>query len=275
MRDVPGTNNIGFHKTDNRYNVSKSINGKVKHLGSYKTLIGALMIRDWCMANNWKPYPTHKSEDEKYIQYREKLKVYEIIKRINNKNEYFGRYHTLEDAKKWRDYFIEHDWNLNLRLIGTLNKNIYFKQGKYRIFKNLNGKDYYFGSFNTFEEAEQRVSEIRLKGWENVILNNERLIKTTTSNIVQLKNGKYEIIKNINGIKHTFGVFNTYEEAEDEVKLLRKCNWCLDALCESIDETINNESKWLDGVHGYGKTFFDVHPNGVNDIFSYSRYIKK
>lgn len=93
--------------------------------------------------------------------------------------------------------------------------------------------------FNTYEEAEKRLKEIRLKGWEKVILDNERLIETTTSNIIQLSNGKFEIIHNIKGKKHTFGVFNTYEEAESEVKLLRKCNWDYDALCESIDETEN------------------------------------
>lgn len=175
----------------------------------------------------------------KYISYRPKLDVYEVVKRINGKVEYFGRYHNLDDAIKCRDYFIEHDWDLNLRLIHTINKNIRLKRGKWTIYKTINYKEYYFGSFNTYEEAEKRLKEIRLKGWEKVILDNERLIETTTSNIIQLSNGKFEIIHNIKGKRHTFGVFNTYEEAESEVKLLRKCNWDYDALCESIDETEN------------------------------------
>lgn len=183
-----------------------------------------------------------------YITHRKNLDVYEVTKRINGKLEYFGRYHTLDDAIKWRDYFIKNNWDLNLRLIGTVNKNIYFKLGKYRIIKRIDGKEYYFGSFNTLEEAETRLREIRFKGWHNVIFNNERLIETTTSNIVQLPNGKFEIIKYRKGKMDTFGVFRTFEEAQSEVKLLRKCDWDYDAICESIDETINgkiiNESKF-------------------------------
>ena len=173
----------------------------------------------------------------KYISYRPNLDVYEIVKVIKGKLEYFGRYPTLEDAIKCRDYFIEHDWDLGLRLIHSINKNICFKNGKWRIYKTINYKEYYFGSFDSLEEAERRVLEIKKKGWKNVIQDNERLLETTTSNIVKLPNGKYEIVKTINGIRETFGVYEDYTECIDEVKKLRKCNWDYDALCESIDET--------------------------------------
>ena len=174
----------------------------------------------------------------KYLSYRKHLGVYEIVKRVNNKLEYFGRYYTLEEAIKWRDYFIQHNWDINLRLIGTVNKNIYFKLGKYRIIKKINGKEYYFGSFDTLKEAEKRLKEIRLNGWEKTIQDNERLQQTTTKNIVQLPNGNYHIKKMINGKTFYFGVFSNYEDAVDEVKLLRKCNWDYDTL-ESINESHN------------------------------------
>ena len=182
----------------------------------------------------------------KYISYRSNLDVYEIVKRINGKLEYFGRYHTLEEAIQCRDYFIEHDWDLSLRLIHTPNKNIYFKLGKWRIHKKINGKEYYFGSFDNLEDAEERVKEIRLQGWNNVIKFNKRLLETTTNNIVKLPNGKYEIVKTINYTRYTFGVFSTYKEAEKEVKLLRQCEWDYEALCESIDETYDDIISFVD-----------------------------
>ena len=182
----------------------------------------------------------------KHIIHRKHLDVYEIIKNVNGKNEYFGRYHTLPEAIKWRDYFKENNWNLNLRLIGTPNRNIYFKLGKWRIIKKINGKDYYFGSFDNLEDAEKRVKEIRLTGWSNIINTNSRLLETTTKNIVKLPNGKYEIVKTINHTKYTFGIFNTYEEAEKEVKLLRQCEWDYEALCESINETDKGITVFLD-----------------------------
>ena len=166
MRNIPGTNHISYHKKDERYTVTVTINGKNKHLGSSTSLISALMMRDWCESNNWENYPynnRNKSSGEKYISYRKDFDVYEIVKNINGHNEYFGRYPTLAEAKKWRDYFIEHNWDKNQRLIGTPNKNIYFKLGKYRIIKKINGRDYHFGSFDTLAEAEKRVQEYTIK----------------------------------------------------------------------------------------------------------------
>ena len=271
MRDIPGTNHISYRKSDDLYIVVKSVKGKVKHLGSFKTLIGALMIRDYCQANDWKPYPKNRSKSgEKYISYRENLDVYEIVKNINGCNEYFGRYHTLEEAVKWRDYFIANDWDVNLRLIGTPNKNIYFKLGKYRIIKNIDGKEYYFGSFETFEEAEKRVKDIRLKGWEQVIFDNEQLLETTTSNIIELANGKFEIVKTINGVKETFGLFDNYADAEKEVKLLRKCNWDYDIICEGIDESVDGVA-WLNGVSRIRTTFQKQKQR--NDGYGFNKYV--
>ena len=272
MRKIPGTKHISYHKRDKRYTVTVTINGKNRHLGSSTSLISALMIRDWCEANNWDVYPfknRNKSSGEKYIHYRKNLDVYEIIKNINGQNEYFGRYHTLEEAIQWRDYFIKNDWNINQRLIGSTNKNIKYAKGKWRIYKVIDYHEYYFGSYNTLEEAEERLKEIRCKGWHNVLKDNERLINTTTSNIVKLANGKFEIVKNINGIRETFGVFKSYEDAEEEVRLLRKSNWDYDALCESHDETINGSHVWLtDGVKL--KSTFTKLPYR-NDGYAFSR----
>ncbi|MBQ6220119.1 MAG: hypothetical protein IJH63_10280 [Methanobrevibacter sp.] len=272
MKGIPGTTNISYHKHDDRYSVSKFIDGKVKSMGGFKTLIGALMIRDWCQANNWQPYPKKRSADWKYIQYREDLDVYEIIKNINGKNEYFGRYHNFEEAKKWRDYFQSNGWNVNERLVGSINKNIKFHNGKYRIYKNIDYKEYYFGSFDSLEEATNRLFMLRREGWRNVLNDNTRLQETTTKNIIKLPNGKYEIVKTINGIKETYGVFDDYETAVAEVKLLRKCNWDYDALCEGIDET-SDGLKFLEIKRPV--TFFEKYNKGRNDAYAYNRRLKK
>lgn len=202
----------------------------------------------------------------KYISYRKHLDVYEIIKVINRKTEYFGRYHSLEDAIKWRDFFIENEWNTDLRLIGTPNKNIKFNHGKYLIYKNIDGKEFSFGSFDNYEDAEKRVNEIRLIGWEKVIFNNERLLETTVKNIIKLPNGKYQVRKMIDGKQYYFGVYNNYEDAVEEVKFLRKCNWNYDAI-DSIDES-------NDGVHFVDKTKMlkrTYSPKSGNDEY-WARY---
>ena len=152
MKNVPGTTNVSWSNSDKSFRVTKWLNGKQKTLGSYPTLIGALMIRDWCQANDWKPY--HRilsSTGEDYITIHNG--AYEIHKRVNGKLKYFGRYHTLEDAKKWRDYFIENNWDINLNLDGSSVKNILLYNGKFQVRKKIEGHLYYFGCYDTLEEA--------------------------------------------------------------------------------------------------------------------------
>ena len=47
----------------------------------------------------------------------------------------------------------------------------------------------------------------------------------------------------------------------------------MDALCEGIDETVDGELKYLDGVKKLGSTF-QTHPNGRNDAYVWNRSIK-
>ena len=47
---------------------------------------------------------------ESYIRYDETSGTYLLRKRVNKKYTYFGRYKTLEDAIKVRDYMMTHGW---------------------------------------------------------------------------------------------------------------------------------------------------------------------
>ena len=86
--------------------------------------------------------------------------------------------------------------------------------------------------------------------------------KRPTGYIDQLPYGKFIIRKTINGKRLTWGVFNTFEEAEHERELLRQCNWDYDAL-ESIDDSIEGES-FLDGKMST-KVLIYKPPNGRID----------
>ena len=55
VRYIPNTKCIRKHSVTG-YEIFKQLNGKWTYLGRGKTLIIALMKRDWCEANNWKPY---------------------------------------------------------------------------------------------------------------------------------------------------------------------------------------------------------------------------
>ena len=105
MRNVPNTQHIRKHKIG--YEIFKELNGKYTYLGRGKTLIIALMKRDWCEANNWKPYPScfkyiKKNHNGNYI----------IIKNNNNKLDSYGTFKTLKDAQKEVELLKRCNWDI-------------------------------------------------------------------------------------------------------------------------------------------------------------------
>ena len=84
-------------------------------------------------------------------------KGFMIGKQVNGKYYYFGNYQTLEKAKKVRDYFVEHDWDISERFkFMDIPPTRYLRKtraGNYKIVKWLNGKMEYFGTFHNLEDA--------------------------------------------------------------------------------------------------------------------------
>ena len=112
MKSIPGTEYIVSYTVNGyRYfRVQKRCNGNSRFYGQGRTLIEALMIRDYGIANDWKPFPTYNSKtQEPYIHVNRKS--YSIVKQINGKLEYFGTFDKLEDAIKERDLLIACDWD--------------------------------------------------------------------------------------------------------------------------------------------------------------------
>lgn len=109
MYGVLGTKNI--HRAGDEFTIIKTINGKVTYLGRGKTLIIALMKRDWCEANNWKPYPI-----QKYCIKQTPSGTYNLQKkkRINGVSRaiYSANFPTYEEAKKEAELFEKYDWDL-------------------------------------------------------------------------------------------------------------------------------------------------------------------
>lgn len=185
----------------------------------------------------------------KYI--RKVKNGYAIQKVVNKKLYSFGLYDTLAEAEYYRDYFIEHNWDMSKRLEFSKRKNKSKKEpkniykaygGMYEIRKEINHKKYSFGTYPTLEEAIKARDYFVKNGWKIY----ERLIFSILEHIVK-RNGKYEIRKVINGKLEHFGSFNNLEDAKEEVIFLKKCGWDYDNM-ESIDDTVNDESMFLDGI---------------------------
>ena len=109
MYGLPNTKYI--NKAKNDFTIVKKINGKATYLGRGKTIIIALMKRDWCEANNWKPYPTPQ-----YCIRKTHSGTYNLTKkkRINGTSRaiYSANFPTYEDAKNEAELLNKYGWDL-------------------------------------------------------------------------------------------------------------------------------------------------------------------
>lgn len=152
MRGIVGTELISKHKYG--YQINTEGNSKTrKYYGFGRTLIEALMIRDWGMNNEWKPFPkpTNSKTNERYIH---KIhRGYAIIKSVNGKLQYFGIFDKLEDAILERDLLEKYNWDLEL-VCECSNEGISFLSG----IKSQK---------STFTKHDARLDYIDEKMWNN------------------------------------------------------------------------------------------------------------
>lgn len=177
MKGVPGTENIAWIESEKKFIVSKRINGYQKFLGSHKSLICALMIRDYCKAHNWIKYPKslNKTGEHHIIQINKNpMKKYTVYKIIDGHHVTFGSYPTLKEAIEKRDYCIAHDWSLDLiqknplRFIDFLIR----KDGKikYNIYHKENGSTVNYGLFDTLHEAMYERDLLEACNWDSDVI---------------------------------------------------------------------------------------------------------
>lgn len=192
VKGIPGTENISYCKTDKVFKITKRINGNQNFLGSNKTLIGALMIKDWCKVNNWKKYPKSNTKSkEPYIRVRDKSSEgyrYSVAKVINGTEYTFGSYHRLEEAIVRRDYCVKNDWSFDLipkdpfRFIEiSLLSN---GQLKYDVRHKENGSTIYYGRFDNFVDAMRERDLCEKYNWDSEVMCN--LDERTNGEIIYL-----------------------------------------------------------------------------------------
>lgn len=95
---------------------------------------------------------------------------FQVSKQVNGKRYYFGSYDTLEEAKKVREYFIKHNWDVNERFRFKKTKPfqhiIISEEGNYRVVKRINYKLVHFGTFHTLEDAQRERDLLMQFDWD-------------------------------------------------------------------------------------------------------------
>ena len=102
------------------------------------------------------------------------------------------------------------------------------------IVRKIKGKVHYFGTYETLEEAIIAKERLIKQNWIKEP-NPMRYIGKITNG----KKMKYYIQRLSKGCAGYFGSFETLEEAQKERDLLEQFDWDYDAICESIDETLD------------------------------------
>lgn len=171
MKNIPHTKNICKDRTG--FSIYKMINGKQKHLGHAKTLIMALMIRDWCMANDWKRYPYHEM---KYIYQDPRTGHYQILKQWGSPPKkiigHYGSFKDLNQAKEYRDLCIEKEWDEQLMPCNNplaVNPLKYIQKtpsGNYRIEKWINMEMVHYGTYSNIIDAINERDLLLEHNWD-------------------------------------------------------------------------------------------------------------
>lgn len=230
------------------YRVSKNINGKTTHFATFDSLEEAKKYRDYCIANDWDlncKISQNLPKKEPANIYKTHNGKYAIIKTINYEKHYFGVFDTLDDAIKYKEYCIEHNWDLNCKITANSHEKQYicFQNGKYTIRKSINGKLKVFGRYDTLEEAIEHRNELINNNWNNSENNDEytqRLEYLKTIPNIYYNLGKYVIRKYIKNQSVSFGAFDSLEEALKHKEYCEENNWDL-----NLRKRRNNPQKYI------------------------------
>ena len=99
-----------------------------------------------------------------YIYKNKKNGRFEIRKRVGGVLLYWGSFPTLEEAKMYRAYYMGKKWNVNPSF--RANQYIRRQGDKYLIIKPIQGKQEYFGSFDTLAEAQRERDICNACNWD-------------------------------------------------------------------------------------------------------------
>lgn len=168
---------------------------------------------------------------------------FNLQKSVNGKAVSFGRFDTLDEAKRHRDYCIRNGWDVDKCKLNTRPPNpnrekyIHKVGNAYHINKYHKGGVYvYYGSFETLEEAKRHRDYCIKHNWSEDCKKLQRKKYDLPSYITVNKDG-YLLQKkpSKDGGEYYGRWFRTLEEAIHERDLLLMVDWDEDRLIE-LDE---------------------------------------
>lgn len=153
------------------------------------------------------------------------------IDRIFNDKKYnFGIFDTYEEALDKLDFLEEEGWPISRDVIeegavidnlGLALNNIEEIDGKFFVFKFINGEKVIFGEYDTIDEAKQVRNNLIDNAWEST----EPYTRSKYGKYILKKKNKFIVKRTYNGGNHFFGYFKTLDEAIECREELVSTNW--------------------------------------------------
>lgn len=227
-------------KIKDDFYIYKKINGVSTSFGHFKNLDDAVLVRDNFIDNNWGMDDSKILENLGVVELEGLNKnigkigrKYTVFRWKGSKCTFFGFYNNLRTAMKVKDkLFFDLDSNFYDFLEEHQKDTRYISniQGHYRISKSINGEIYYFGYYDSLDEAIKIRDKLIDNGWDGSFLKDKVTKKGTFKYNKGIHNTSrgFEVVKRIDGILYNFGAFDTLEEALDYQNELKKNNYYLD-----------------------------------------------
>jgi hypothetical protein len=189
--------------------------------------------------------------------------------KVDGKNNYLGRYDTIEEAASARDAFIRDVTDLPIQRRSKKNDLGVYKHGKgWAVNVSLNRAKHYLGTYSTKESAIAAKESFH-RGEDVLKPERTRLSKSGVVGIHQA-NDKWKVQIRKNGIQHYLGAFPTFESAKDareaflRGEVVEKPQWQRESKSRSgIRGVYPNGDKWIVQVYLNGITY---HVGSYNTI---------
>ncbi len=189
----PNRNKYARHisRINDKFKVNKTIGGKLKFFGSFKYLGNAVRLRDLLIEANWsessipeelfRDYSSSNQGGEYIILVND---LYKVHKLIDGKHRNFGSFKEKSNAIRLRDLLIENEWDDSnipeqffsdyegYRKRNRYGKNISLINKYFRVYRLVEGKRKYFGSFVDVDNARRLRDLLIENDWDESKISN-------------------------------------------------------------------------------------------------------
>lgn len=187
-----------------------------------------------------------KSVESRYV-YQVNPNWFIVKKFLDGDTVYFGGFTNLDEAKKHRDYCIEHDWSLDCVKSKRDDEMRYLSQlpsNKYVIYKNLKVdgeyRTVYFGVFECLSEAKEYRDYCIEHEWDIKLCKRRYSSQGLPKYITRQDDGFIVQRRNYRTGEGYSQRFKTLEDAVRERNLLIQCDWDEDELI-GLDECYGSD----------------------------------